>query len=103
MQSWLLKKKQKKEVDAKLAAEKEAKKKVQEELAEANRKYLETEEKFKLSSDNILTIDEDYFNNALDKARNKYIENKYSEATKILDNIIAIWQILSDDSELKKK
>lgn len=106
----------KKEVDAELVAEKEAKKKVDAELAkltaakkaveaefaETKIKYQETEEKFKLLEENILTIDEDYFKNALNNAKNKYIKGEYSEATKILDNIIAIWQILSDDSELKK-
>ena len=92
----------KKKVDAELAKLTAAKKAVEAEFAETKIKYQETEEKFKLLEENILTIDEDYFKNALNNAKNKYIKGEYSEATKILDNIIAIWQILSDDSELKK-
>ena len=92
----------KKKVDAELAKLTAAKKTVEAEFAETKIKYQETEEKFKLLEENILTIDEDYFKNALNNAKNKYIKGEYSEATKILDNIIAIWQILSDDSELKK-
>jgi chromosome segregation ATPase len=67
----------------------------------ANTKLKEAEEKYKLLEDHILTIDEDYFNNAYENAKKKYMEGKELEGNKILDNITAIWGMLKDDIKLK--
>ena len=93
---------QKDKINEELAAEKEAKKQVEAEFAYAKRKYQESEENFKLSTDNILTIDEDYFMNAYANAKIKYGKGEDVKAIKILDNIIAIWKLLKDDTKLKK-
>lgn len=93
---------QKDKINEELVAEKEARKQVETEFAEAKRKHQESYDNFKLSTDNILTIDEDYFMNAYANAKIKYGKGEDVKAIKILDNIIAIWKLLKDDTELKK-
>jgi hypothetical protein len=90
-----------KAVQEEFAAEKEAKKAVDAELTAAEEKYKILDDKIKLLEENILTIDEDYFNNAYENAKKKYMDGKDFEGNKILDNITAIWEMLKDNIDLK--
>ena len=89
-------------VDADLIAANAAKDKVKAELATAEEKYKGLDNKKKLLEKNILTIDEAYFKNAFDNAKNLSDNDDYLEAEKILTNINDIWSMLIDDSKIKK-
>ena len=84
-----------------MAAEKEAKKAVQEELAAEKEKNKILDNKIKLLEGNILTIDEDYFKNAYDNAISKFKIGQ--DFDKILDNITTIWNMLKEDIKSKYK
>jgi hypothetical protein len=95
---------------AELATANTAKKQVEAELAKetaakdaANTKFKKAEEKYKLlQENNILTIDEKYFKNAYDNAKNLSGIEDYVKTEKILNNILAIWENLKDDSIIKR-
>jgi hypothetical protein len=68
---------------------------------ETNRKLKEAEEKYKLLEDKILTIDEDYFKNALDEVKKNINSKEFTKVEKKIKAIIAIWEILRNDSIIK--
>ena len=85
-----------------LTAEKEAKDAANTKFKEAEEKYKLLEEKYKLLEDHILTIDEDYFKNALNEVGKNFNSKEFTKVEKEINAIIALWEILSDDSVIKK-
>jgi hypothetical protein len=69
---------------------------------EAEEKFKLLEEKYKLLEDKILTIDEDYFKNALDEVEKNFNSREFTKVEKKIKAIIAIWEILRDDSVIKR-
>jgi hypothetical protein len=88
-------------VKAELAAEKKTTEAANAAKEETNRKLKEAEEKYKLLEDKILTIDEDYFKNALDEVKKNINSKEFTKVEKKIKAIIAIWEILRDDSIIK--
>ena len=92
---------------AELATLTAAKKAVEAELATANAAKnavdaeLATTQKL-LQNNDIITINNVYFENAFKKAQENYRNGLLSKAKDILNNISGIWNMLKDDSSLKK-